>query len=191
MNRIKIEIIMMIRILLYPVIVNFRNRARHIVYNYDLENEIFNYKLLESNIDVVKNVVEVPTGVNHLKYEEIPRWKYLCYKWLVWIYLDDSCTMDTYYVTDLSNVNKIYPKYKIKHKYQDIEIGTSWSMGDARSKHNSRNRILEWLVVRDYTKMNYYYIKTYSKNRTENSIFINTVMYKGKRVDVFKRSISS
>jgi len=182
MDKLKLELVMLIRFFIYPFIVLFRDRARHVVYNFELEQGIFNYNLLRTKLNVVQKHEEVPNGKNYLKYEEIPIWKYLAYKWLVWIYLDDSCDLDTFYINDLSNL-----KYDIHYICNDVEIGSSWIMGDARQLHSCRNFRLEWLVVCNYKRLNYYYIKSFVNKKTINSKFIGTVMYKDKRVDVYAK----
>lgn len=185
MSKLKLELVMLIRLFVYHLVVLFRNRARHVVYNYELENDIFNYYLLLNELKAIHGDVKMlPKGKYYLEYEIIPKWKYLIYKWLVWIYLDDRCTLDTFYISDLSNA-----KHDIKHICSDVEVGSSSAMGDVRAQHNCRNFRLEWSVVSDYKRLNYYYMKSFTTEKSPDTKFVGTVIYKHKKTDVYTKKI--
>jgi len=142
-----IEIGMLVRIMVYWMIKVHRAHARHIVYNYMLQNNVFNYYLKKYNLKITEK-----NNDGYVEYEEVSYLDYLLYKYLVWIWLDDTAECDTYHEVMLSD---ILSDRKLVNKYADSNIiGPSYNIGDLRISEPMECLKLEFKNIIEYENFN-------------------------------------
>lgn len=126
-----------ISIVWYWLIRDYRATARNVVYNYILKNKI---QLWQLSRYVPNNKFDgYITDVGLVKFNDVSYIKYLWWKWVVWIWLDDNCENDTF------NINVITKKswYETSKKYFGKILldntlgyklyGTAFTLGDKRN----------------------------------------------------------
>jgi hypothetical protein len=96
-------------------------------------------------------------------YEYIPKYKYLWYKYMVWIVLDDEANADTYNAPTISDA---IDDESLADGYLSCDIvGSAFELGDKRAECSNTDIIREMKHIVDYTQLNLYYMLFYTNNR--------------------------
>ena len=137
---------------IFYLLLPLRHKARHIVYNYVLQNNIYLPRLLEKNY-IYSQGLYIPENISHktyrlkndgyVKYEKISKSRY--YLWLfIWIWFDDDSNYDTH---DGNESEETFDK----------PFGNTWDLGDLRSKYPIVDgmRTFKWIVRNTFYNHNY------------------------------------
>ena len=126
-----VEIAMLVRIMVYWKVKVHRAHARHMVYNYMLQYNKFNYYLAKSGIQLSFNNADIENHKGYVVAKNVSYIDYLLYKYLVWIWLDDSAECDTYHEVILSDI--LSDKELVKKYANHTICGMSYELGDRRA----------------------------------------------------------
>ena len=139
---------------MFYILLPLRHKARHIVYNYVLQNDIYLPRLLERDYKLNnKKDRYYPQNLSHKKfnlkslayinYEKISSFRY--YLWLcVWIWFDDDSNYDTHDGIETSET-PLKP------------FGNTWDLGDLRNKYPIVDgmKTFKWIVRNTFYNHNY------------------------------------
>ena len=136
----------------FYLLLPLRHKARHIVYNYVLQNNIYLPRLLEKDYKYSQGLY-TPKNISHkayrikndgyVKYEKISKTRY--YLWLfVWIWFDDDSNYDTHDGTE-------------SEETFDKPFGNTWDLGNLRAEYPIVDgmKTFKWILRNSYYNANY------------------------------------
>ena len=137
---------------IFYLLLPLRHKARHIVYNYVLQNNIYLPRLLEKNYIYSQGLYR-PKNISHktyrlkndgyVKYEKISKSRY--YLWLcIWVWFDDDSNYDTH---DGAESEETFDK----------PFGNTWDLGDLRASYPIVDgmKTFKWIVRNTFYNFGY------------------------------------
>ena len=137
---------------IFYLLLPLRHKARHIVYNYVLQNNIYLPRLLEKDYKYSQGLY-TPKNISHktyrlkndgyVKYEKISKSRY--YLWLfIWIWFDDDSNYDTHDGTE-------------SEETFDKPFGNTWDLGDLRAEYPIVDgmKTFKWILRNSFYNFNY------------------------------------
>lgn len=173
----------------YWVIRKHRHRARLVVYNYVLEHNIYIHHLHNANYKRmnIKDTWECDTGmipIIHVNYLT-----YLYWKWLVWIWLDDTADVDVYKRVTNDDKKSLFFNKLLEEQSNVIDSNNSFEYGNYSTTTNSVKLFSEinFMLFDKVTNFQHMYEYTTDTNRI---FFFNKIHIGWKRIGSIKQNHS-
>lgn len=164
---ISLEVLMLVRVLFYFLVRDYRSYIRNVVVNYEISNNIDN-----PFRDVTIALDKIPTNLKPtIVKKDVNYITYIIVKYFLWIWLDDNARYDTYGINNISSL--LSSKKLIKHYTKNSIVGSYNELGDIRSLNPLTCIKLELINIKNYKRFNYYYATHYINTLSE--VFLITI----------------
>jgi len=135
--------------IVYPLVKDFRFKAREVVYSYAKRNNIYIYNMYPNK--KLKDKYPKNKVLDYIRYS--------FYKFSVWIWLDDLLDYD---IVDIKYLNKLHYMYNNKRFYDPIDMACSCALRSKNGDYKIYKEKDDYLFMLHNTNNNFKYMYLYS-----------------------------